>query len=921
MHVVAESDGETADILTRRRPTGTSAWVAALGIVACLAASPAAAQITRISVATDGTQANGASALGALSANGRLAIYDSAATNLVSGDTNGSRDVFVRDLVANTTTRVSVTTAGAERTGDSVPGGISDDGNVIVFWSDAALVADDTNQCVRDAGVIQNCTDVYVHDRTSGETMRVSVASDGTQGNGDSTSAKISGDGRYVIFASTASNLVTGDTNGAVSDVFLHDRVTHQTTLVSVGLAGDQSPTGALAPDISKNGQTLAFIADHVAFGDAPDPLCGTPPVACSRAFARARLNGTAARLPSMAAGYPVLSTASVQLDAGGRYAFYAGVDIITSRLGSYPVAHATLHDILLGKTYELLAGDLPVALSRDARYYAGAGRPLLITDRVTYLPDLVPGVNVPLTRPLNPRSFDASARWLLFDSEEPTLAAGDTNGAGDVFLFDRDPDGDGLPSSWETRFGLDPNNAADGGADPDGDGQTNLQEFLANTIPNGSHKRYFAEGATNTFFSTRIAILNPNDTAVDVGLQLLGSNGLSSSRFITVLPKSRATIGVVDDGTLPDAVYSSVIESSLPVVADRLMRWDATHYGSHLESSIAAPGTSWFFAEGATGGPYTLYYLLQNPSGVDSEVTVTYLRPSPLPAITKTYTVPAHSRQTIDVRGEHPGLAAGEVSAQISATQPIIAERALYYSTPTQAMAAGHDGAGLTATSLQWFIAEGATGFFDEYVLLANPDPANDAAVTVTYLPEGAANFSEPVVVHKQSRLTLDLKARDPRLASTAVSVIAQSTNGVPIVAERVMWWPHGGWYEASLSAGTTATGTKWAIAEGEQGLGSSTYILIANTGDTDGQVTVTLLYESGNQHPGPKTFEVKAHSRKTVDIGADFAPAITAGFFGAIVESSGVPIVVERALYENANGRLWDAGATSVATNITPP
>jgi hypothetical protein len=116
-------------------------------------------------------------------------------------------------------------------------------------------------------------------------------------------------------------------------------------------------------------------------------------------------------------------------------------------------------------------------------------------------------------------------------------------------------------------------------------------------------------------------------------------------------------------------------------------MTWDATMYGSHLETAIKAPRTSWFLAEGATGGPCALYYLLENPGVTAATATVTYLRPAPLAPITKSYAVPARSRVTIDVRGEDAGLAAAEVSAQIASDAPIVVERALYFSTPGQPM------------------------------------------------------------------------------------------------------------------------------------------------------------------------------------------------------------------------------------------
>jgi hypothetical protein len=168
-----------------------------------------------MSLADNEAPANDATNRGTLSSNGNFAAFASAATNLVTGDDNFVVDVFVRDRSAGTTQRVSVSSAGAQANGASkdfpVPE-ISGDGRYVAFASDATnLVPDDTN------GV----TDVFVHDRMTGRTIRVSVAADGTQGNAAvSYGLDISADGKWVTFSSGASNLVPNDTNGQ-ADAFV----------------------------------------------------------------------------------------------------------------------------------------------------------------------------------------------------------------------------------------------------------------------------------------------------------------------------------------------------------------------------------------------------------------------------------------------------------------------------------------------------------------------------------------------------------------------------------------------------------------------------------------------------------------------------------------------------------------------------
>src|SRR5438132_1318959 len=221
----------------------------------------AGAQTTeRVSVTSGGTEGNGASLGSALSADGRFVAFDSAATDLVAGDTNGVSDVFVHDRQTGTTERVSVASGGAQGNGSSgligfaFPPALSADGRFIAFVSFATnLVASDTN----------GATDVFVHDRQTGTTARVSVAcGGGTQGNRNSGGffvfPALSVDGRLVAFQSDATNLVVRDTNGA-TDVFVHDRQTGTTERVSVASGGSQGDSFSAGPVLSADGRFVAF--------------------------------------------------------------------------------------------------------------------------------------------------------------------------------------------------------------------------------------------------------------------------------------------------------------------------------------------------------------------------------------------------------------------------------------------------------------------------------------------------------------------------------------------------------------------------------------------------------------------------------------------------------------------------------------
>lgn len=444
---------------------------------------------------------------------------------------------------------------------------------------------------------------------------------------------------------------------------------------------------------------------------------------------------------------------------------------------------------------------------------------------------------------------------------------------------------------------------------------------------PGPAFTGYLAEGATSLFFDTRLALLNPWATAATATFTF---SKVGASPVISTVPVPAGTRVTVDPKTISGmatAEFSTKVASDQMLVVDRTMSWDvASAYGAHAETAVTAPALTWYLAEGSTVGGFNLFYLLQNPNGVAATVQVRYLLPSGAP-LDKAYTLPANSRTNIWVNHEvfplrGKALASTDVSAVIAVTngQPIIVERAMYLDVPGQTFGAGHASAGVTAAATQWFLAEGATGpFFDLFVLVANPNPTA-AQVDAAYLLPGGMMVTKTYTIPADSRFNIWVDYEDARLADTAVSTTIRSTNGVPIIVERAMWWPDGGWHEAHNSPGATATGTTWALADGEVGgsRGVDTYVLVANTSSTAGQVRVTVLYENGTS--AERTFAVAGNSRFNVDVRTEF-PAALGTRFGTIVESLGetpAQIVVERAMYWNAGGQRWSAGTSALATKL---
>jgi Tol biopolymer transport system component len=222
----------------------------------------------RVSADPNGQDPNRFSAEPYVSANGDFVVYNSLAFDLVSGvtDANAHTDVFLRNVRNNTTTLISSSLAGPATVGNgrSYDGTVSTDGRYVAFRSDSSdLVANDTN----------GHRDIFLRDTQAGTTTLVSVAPDGTAGDGPSNSPTISADGRYVAFSSRATNLVgAGADTNAQDDVFLRDTQANTTTLLSVNLLRSGPGNGSsVQPSISTDGRVVAFSSSssNLIGGDA----------------------------------------------------------------------------------------------------------------------------------------------------------------------------------------------------------------------------------------------------------------------------------------------------------------------------------------------------------------------------------------------------------------------------------------------------------------------------------------------------------------------------------------------------------------------------------------------------------------------------------------------------------------------------
>ncbi|MFH1217245.1 MAG: Ig-like domain-containing protein [Pseudomonadota bacterium] len=239
------------------------------------------------SISSTGTMANGHSYFPAISNDGNFVAFDSTATNLIPGDANGATyDVFIRNRLTGNTELVSLSAGGVQSDRDSRKPSISADGRYVAFESQA------TNLISGVSG-----RQIYVRDQQSGTLTQASVSSSGTSGNGSSENASISADGRFVLFQSTSSNLVVNDTNG-VTDIFIHDRQTGITERVSVSTTGGQTNNHSYCyfqNSISADGQYVVF---HSAASNLVGDTNGANDI-----FLRDRSTGITRRLSSSSLG------------------------------------------------------------------------------------------------------------------------------------------------------------------------------------------------------------------------------------------------------------------------------------------------------------------------------------------------------------------------------------------------------------------------------------------------------------------------------------------------------------------------------------------------------------------------------------------------------------------------------------------
>jgi len=420
------------------RRHGLSAALAAVSILVAVPRAPAQVT-TRVSLAFDGSEANRSSYDAALSADGRHVAFESEATNLVRDDGNLKLDVFVRDLATGVTERVSVSSDGIEADDISFEARISADGRFVAFTSWASnLIPHDLN----------GAADVFLRDRVLGTTELISQSSTGVYGDLASSCDDLSPDGNFVVFGSTANELVPGDFQND-SDVFVRDRAQGLTERVSVSTAGVEGNLGAGSGSISADGRFVAFSSKSTDL--APDTNGDDSDI-----FLRDRQAGTTSLISVNNAGQQVnASSVGPDISADGRYVAFMCAGHLIEMGQSAGSMDVYVRDLVAGTT-EFASLDssgavldvsmMRCALSADGRYLVldtlFGVQPTHLRDRVEGTTQLV-GVGTDGTiasTMVEEQSISEDGRFVVFDSLSSELAGDDTNNASDIFLRDTRP-------------------------------------------------------------------------------------------------------------------------------------------------------------------------------------------------------------------------------------------------------------------------------------------------------------------------------------------------------------------------------------------------------------------------------------------------------------------------------------------------
>jgi Tol biopolymer transport system component len=818
--------------------------------------------------------------------------------------------------------RVSTKADEGQAGGGSYFPAISADGRYVAFYSSATdLVPGDTNAS----------KDAFRKDLWTGDMVRCSTDAAGNQVSGASAFPAITSDGRYVAFASEATTLVPGDSNGK-QDIFVKDLQTGAVARCSTDAGGGEANGSSSLPSVSADGRYVAFSseASDLVSGDSngfPDifrkDLQTGDIVRCSTTVVGGQL-GDPSYQPSLSSDgrYVAFESGSSNLVEGDTN---GARDIFRKDLQTGAVLRCSTKT---GGGQATGGGSSYAAISPDGRYvcFESDATDLVPGDTNTtrdiFRKDLQTGDTVRCSTDAagngtNAACYDASlsadGRYVAFSSAATNLVPGIANAKRQVFRKNLQT---GAIACCSTSKPGDEGNDDSGGTSMSNDGKyVAFDSNATNLVPGDTNAQmdvfckelsvpitfYFAEGYTGAGFEEWLCLMNPGTEQAVVDITFMMEGGSTQEAQVFVQPATRVTL-FVNDYVGPDKNVSARLTSEQPIVAERPMYFNYRGLltGGHDVTGATSPRREFYFADGYTGTGFEEWLCLMNPNASPTTAHVTYMFAGETPQ-TQDVGIGPNTRATVFV---NDAVGANkQVSMKVTSDDPIVAERPMYFNYQGLGnwnWTGGHDVMGAPSPATAFYFAEGYTGTgFEEWLSLQNPKD-NPANVHITYMMEGGATREDDFLVPANSRLTISVNASvgDGKNVSTMV------TSDEPIVAERPMYFD----YRMAWDGGHTVMGTisprrEFYFAEGYTGAGFEEWLSLMNPNAFPVTAHVTYMFPGGT--PQTQDVGIGPNTRATVYVNDAVGPDKEV----SMKVTSDDPIVAERPMYFNFRG-VWTGG-----------
>lgn len=402
--------------------------------------------------------------------------------------------------------------------------------------------------------------------------------------------------------------------------------------------------------------------------------------------------------------------------------------------------------------------------------------------------------------------------------------------------------------------------------------------------LPAEPRRWLFAEGNTRPPFTTSFALDNPNDRPATVRFTFLSPQGTRVQHEMQVPPEARRTLNVEE--VLPNAEFSTIVESDLPVFAERSMYFG---HDGHVAAGARAAGRTWYLAEGSTAPGFDTWVLIMNPNPGPTTATLRFTQEDGSTA-ERVETIPGFGRRSVYV---NLLFTAAGFATRVEASQPIVVERAMYFDGGQ----GGHDTVGTQTPGTTWYLAAGASRpGFDTWLLVQNPSSA-PASVQASFVRDDGRVVTQPLFVRPGGRASLLTNLVVPD-ASFGIRVEADQ----PVVVERAVYFAGG--RAGFNSTAVAAPAVEWYLPEGATTESFVEQLSVLNPQNQPATLLLEFRRQDGTP-VAPQQVLVGANTSRILDIN----PLVLDGLAATRVTADR-PVVVERTLYFARPGGL---GATS--------